>query len=129
MFIACMLLGLGSSCAGTSNVRGEKSVLAAELMAIFPGFFVKVSIEGEVLKDAVIVQEKAVGTDLGGKYLYVLGDGNVVEQRPVDLGESQPDGTITVLNGLDAGETYIVEGLLKARPGMPVTPTTSTGSE
>ena len=76
-----------------------------------------------------MVVEKAVGTDLSGKYLYVVGDGNIVEQRAVELGQPQDDGTIPVLSGLEAGETYILEGLLKARPGMPVNPTTGSGGE
>ncbi|TDI30626.1 MAG: efflux RND transporter periplasmic adaptor subunit [Acidobacteria bacterium] len=96
---------------------------------VFPGFFVNITIEGELLEDAVIVEEKAVGTDLSGKYLYVVGDGNIVEQRAVELGQPQDDGTIPVLSGLEAGETYILEGLLKARPGMPVTPSTGSGGE
>ncbi len=82
-----------------------------------------------MLKDAVIVAEKAIGTDLSGKYVYVVGDGNMVEQRSVELGQPQDDGTIPVLSGLEAGETYILEGLLKARPGMPVTPSTNAGGE
>jgi RND family efflux transporter MFP subunit len=96
---------------------------------IFPGFFVNVTMKGDMLEDAVIVEEKAIGTDLSGKYLYVVGDGNMVEQRPVELGQPQDDGTIPVLKGLAAGETYILEGLLKARPGMPVTPATGSGGE
>jgi RND family efflux transporter MFP subunit len=96
---------------------------------IFPGFFVNVTIEGDMLEDVVMVEEKAIGTDLSGKYLYVVGDGNIVEQRAVELGQPQDDGTIPVLSGLEAGETYILEGLLKARPGMPVTPSTDSGAE
>ncbi|MCZ6649446.1 MAG: efflux RND transporter periplasmic adaptor subunit [Acidobacteria bacterium] len=96
---------------------------------IFPGFFVNVTIQGDLLEDAVIIAEKAVGTDLSGKFLYVVGDDNMVEQRAVELGQPQDDGTIPVLSGLAAGETYILAGLLKARPGMPVTPSTGSGGE
>lgn len=91
---------------------------------IFPEFFVSVQIEGEVLDDAIVVEERAVGTDLGGKYLYVVGEGDVVEHRYVELGPEGEDGTIVVLEGLDSGERYVVEGLLRARPGLPVTPKT-----
>ena len=44
---------------------------------IFPGFFVSVRIAGEILKDALVVEERAIGTDLGGKFIYVVGDDNV----------------------------------------------------
>jgi RND family efflux transporter MFP subunit len=96
---------------------------------IFPGFFVGVRIAGEVLKDAVVVEERAIGTDLGGKYLYVVGEGNVVEQRYVEIGPENEDGTIVILEGIKPNERYVVEGLLRARPGLPVTPgTTATGA-
>ena len=92
---------------------------------IFPGFFVAVQILGEELEDAIVIEERAVGTDLGGKYLYVVGEDDVVEQRYVELGPEGEDGTIAVLEGLNEGERYIVEGLLRARPGLPVTPKTA----
>ena len=92
---------------------------------IFPGFFVAVRIAGEELKDAVVIEERAVGTDLGGKYVYVVGEDNIVEQRYVELGPEGEDGTIVVLEGVEQGEKYVVEGLLRARPGLPVTPKTS----
>ena len=95
---------------------------------IFPGFFVGVRIAGEILKDALVVEDRAIGTDLGGKYIYVVGDDNVVEQRYVELGPEEK-GTVVVLEGIEQGEQYVVEGLLRARPGMPVTPKTQTGGE
>ena len=77
---------------------------------------------GEIA-DAVLVREDAIGTDLGGKYVLVVGDDNVVELRHIELGPLQEDGTRVVLSGLEAAERYIVNGLQRARPGLPVTPT------
>jgi RND family efflux transporter MFP subunit len=108
---------------GTITIRG---VFPNSDGRLFPGFFVAVQIEGETLDEAVVVEERAVGTDLGGKYLYVVGDDNLVEQRYVELGPEE-EGNVVVLEGLDQGERYIVEGLLRARPGLPVTPTSSGG--
>lgn len=93
---------------------------------IFPGFFVGVRIAGEILKDAIVVEERAIGTDLGGKYLYVVGEDNVVEQRYVELGPENLDGTMVILEGIEPNVRYIVEGLLRARPGLPVTPKTKS---
>ena len=107
---------------GTIMVRG---IFPNPNAKIFPGFFVNVLIEGTVLEDAIVIRESAVGTDLGGKYLYLVGDDNVVEQRYVTLGPAQSDGTIVVTEGLEGGERFIVEGLLRARPGLPVTPKTA----
>ncbi len=93
---------------------------------IFPGFFVGVRIAGEILKDAIVVEERAIGTDLGGKYLYVVGEDNVVEQRYVELGPEEK-GAIVVLEGIKQGERYVLDGLLRARPGLPVNPKTQAG--
>jgi RND family efflux transporter MFP subunit len=104
---------------GTIQVR---AVLANEEMRLFPGLFVRVRIPMQVLEDAVLIREEALGTDLGGRYVYIVGDDNLVEVRYVQLGVVEPDGMVPILEGLDGSETYIVEGLLRARPGMPVTP-------
>jgi RND family efflux transporter MFP subunit len=109
------------SATGTIQVR---AVLPNERMSLFPGLFVRVRIPLGLLEDAVLIREEALGTDLGGRYVYVVGEGNVVEQKYVELGPVEPDGMVPILEGLDGSETYIVEGLLRARPGMPVNPDT-----
>jgi len=63
-----------------------------------------------------------LGTDLGGRYLLIVGEDNVVERRYIEPGPLQADKARVILGGLDAGEHYITEGLQRARPGMPVTP-------
>ena len=52
----------------------------------------------------------------------IVGDDNVVERRYIEPGPLQPDKTRVILSGLEPGERYIIEGLQRARPGMPVTP-------
>ena len=94
---------------------------------IFPGFFVHVQLPGEELPNAVLVQETALGTDLGGRYVMVVGDGNLVERRYIEPGPLQKDNTRVILSGLEPGERYISEGLQRARPGMPVTPKEAAG--
>lgn len=109
------------SATGTIQVR---AVLPNAEMRLFPGLFVRVRIPIQLLEDAVLIREEALGTDLGGRYVYVVGEGNVVERRYVQLGVVEPDGMVPILEGLEGSESYIVEGLLRARPGMPVTPDT-----
>ena len=106
---------------GTIQLR---AVLTNEKQNLFPGLFVRVRIPIGVLEDAVLIREEALGTDLGGRYVYVVGEGYVVEQRYVELGPVEPDGMVPIIEGLDGTETYIVEGMLRARPGMPVAPDT-----
>ena len=91
----------------------------------FPGLFVRVRVPGAEIPGAVVIPETALGTDLGGKYVYVVGGDNIVEQRYVELGLTQDDGTVHVRSGLEGDETVIVNGIMFARPGLPVTPLTA----
>ncbi len=104
---------------GTIRIRGVFDNADAK---IFPGFFVRVRLPGEILEGALLVEESALGTDLGGRYLMIVGDDNVVERRYIETGPLQADKTRVILEGLEAGERYITVGLQRARPGMPVTP-------
>jgi RND family efflux transporter MFP subunit len=91
---------------------------------LFPGLFVRLRVLGRIRPNAILVEEPAIGTDLGGKYVLVVGDDDVVEQRYVTLGPRQDDGTYVVESGLEGSERYIVNGMLRARPGFPVAPQT-----
>jgi len=104
---------------GTIEVR---AVFANPDYIVLPGLFVRARVYASQEADALLVDERAIGTDLAGKYVLVLDDENVVEQRFVTLGPLQDDGMIVVEEGLDGTEQYIVNGMLRARPGFPVTP-------
>ena len=104
---------------GTIRVRGVFPNADAK---IFPGFFVRVRLPGDLLEGALLVDESALGTDLGGRYLMIVGEDNVVERRYIEPGPLQKDKSRVILSGLEPGERYIIDGLQRARPGMPVTP-------
>ncbi len=106
---------------GTIQIR---AVLPNDDLVLFPGLFVRVRVPARVVRDAILVDERAIGTDLGGKYLYVLGDSSVVDQRYITIGYTTDDGMALITQGLDGTETYIVNGMLRARPGFPVAPMT-----
>ena len=105
---------------GTLQVRGRFPNPTGKL---FPGLFARLRVPGPVQQDALLVEERAIGTDLGGKYVLVVGEGDVVELRHVELGVLE-DGLRVVTAGLRAGERYVTNGLQRARPGLPVTPVT-----
>ncbi len=103
---------------GTIELRG---VYENADMMILPGMFARVKMPAGIKRDAVLVQERALNSDIGGKYLLLVGEKNVVERRPVEIGPL--DGTMRVIeSGLGPDEVYIVEGLQFAFPGMPVQP-------
>ena len=106
---------------GTIELRAR---LENENLMFFPGLFVRIKVTGEEVPDAVLVPETALGSDLGGKYVLVVGENNIAEQKYLTLGQAQDGGLIHVREGLTGDETIIVNGLMFARPGLPVTPLT-----
>jgi RND family efflux transporter MFP subunit len=86
---------------------------------LVPGFFVRLRVPTKVSPGALLVNERAIGTDMNGKYVLVVAKENLVELRRVELGPM--DGSMRVItSGLSAEDQVIVEGVQRARPGMPV---------
>ncbi len=106
---------------GTIQIRGRFPNPGGKL---FPGLFARLRVPGPVRADALLVAERAIGTDLGGKYVLVVGEDDVVELRHVELGALQGDLRV-VTAGLRPDERYVANGVQRARPGLPVTPVTS----
>ncbi len=87
-----------------------------------PGMFVRVRIPLGEPRKALLVNDRAVGTDQGLKFLYVVGaDGKVVYRR-VTLGSLQDDGLRVIDDGLKPDEWVVVSGLQQIRPRMEVSP-------
>ena len=106
------------SATGTINVR---AIVPNPDKTILPGMFVRINAPNGTNDNALLVEEKSLGTDFNGKYLLIVGKNNIVEQRPVVTG-NLIDGMRVIKEGLNDGEAYIVSGLQFARPGMAVTP-------
>lgn len=102
---------------GTIRVR---AIFQNENNFLLPGMFVRMRfIMGD--RHSIVVPEKALGQDQGGFYVFVVGADNVVEQRRVVIGHT--DGADRVIEeGLTEADQIIVNGLAKARAGLPVTP-------
>ena len=88
---------------------------------IVPGLFARIRIPSAGEQPALLVDEAAIGTDQAQKFVLALGKDNLVEYRKVKLGP-EIDGKRIVRDGLQPGEKIIVNGIQRARPGMPVTP-------
>ena len=86
-----------------------------------PGLFARVKLIGNDHYHAVLVNDSAIGTDQTMRYVLLVGPDNKVEYRPVDLGP-MVDGLRVVRSGLKPGDTIVVNGLLRVRPGMQVNP-------
>ena len=86
-----------------------------------PGLFARVRLVSQTAQDVALVPERALGTDLGKRYVLVLGAGDKVQYRAVTLGRAVGDQRI-VLTGLKPGETIVTAGLQKVKPGDAVKP-------
>jgi RND family efflux transporter MFP subunit len=87
---------------------------------ILPGLYARVRVPLE-RKESLLVPEVAVGHDQQGAYVFVVNEKNVVERRTVKTGPAV-DALRAIDDGLAGKEWVIVNGLLRAGPGRPVTP-------
>lgn len=87
-----------------------------------PGLFARIKLVGGEDRETVLIDDRAVGTDLGKKYVLVLKPDDTLERRFVELGAAL-DGLRVVKQGLVAGDVIVVNGLQHARPGGAVKPT------
>ncbi len=85
------------------------------------GQFVTVMLEGVQPVSQIAIPRTAVLSDQQGSYVWVVGDGNKAEQRRLQLGQSTPD-TAVISAGLKEGETVVVDGVQRVRPGAVVNP-------
>ena len=84
-----------------------------------PGQFVRVHLSGAIRPDAIAIPQRAVLEGPNTKLVMTVNSQGMVEPRPVQVGDwSGPDWVITA--GLKPGDTVIVDGVVKARPGSPV---------
>ncbi|NUM54618.1 MAG: efflux RND transporter periplasmic adaptor subunit [Candidatus Hydrogenedentes bacterium] len=86
-----------------------------------PGQFIKGHIKGWARPNSITVPQRAVNQSPQGSFVYIVGDDNIAQPRPVELGHWTGADWI-VLSGLSGGERVIVEGLTKVRPGSEVKP-------
>ena len=103
---------------GTVRVRAVFDNVDGALMA---GQFARIRMGQPRSQQALLINERAVGTDQSKKFVLVVGEGNKVEYREVQLG-APVDGLRMVTSGLKVGERIVVNGLQRVRPGAVVAP-------
>lgn len=88
---------------------------------LIPGQFAKLRMGQARTAPALLVNERAVGTDQDKRYVIVVGAGNQAEWRPVTLG-ANVNGLRVVTSGLKGGERIVVGGVQRVRPGSVLAP-------
>ncbi len=102
----------------SGTIRG-RAVFANADGLFTPGMFGRIRVPGSPPYSALLIPDQAVGTEQSRKFVLVVDDGGVARQKYVTLG--QLDGGLRVVkDGLAAGDRVIINGLMRARPGMKV---------
>ena len=110
---------------GTLEAR---ALLPNENCTLFSGVFVRVRLIGKPIPDQILVEERAIATDLAGKYVLSLDEKNVVQRKYIEIG--QLEGRMRVVkSGLEGDERYVAVGVLRARPGLAAEPVEAPASE
>jgi multidrug efflux system membrane fusion protein len=104
--------------AATGTIRG-RAVFANPDHALTPGLFVRLRVPGSGTYKGVLIQDRAVGTDLDKRFVLAVNRDGTVQYRAVVLGPIV-DGLRLVRDGLRPGDRVIVNGLQRARPGTKV---------
>lgn len=103
---------------GTIRVRAS---FDNEDNSLLPGLFARLRTAGSGAYEGILIDDKAVGTDLNNKFVLVVGADGLVEYRSVTLGE-KVQGLRIVTQGLMAEDKIVVNGMQRVRPKMQIDP-------
>jgi multidrug efflux system membrane fusion protein len=103
---------------GTVRVRAVFDNKDGSLIA---GQYVKLRMGRVKAEPAILVSERAIGTDQDKRFVFVVGADNKAVWRQVTLGGTS-DGQRIVTSGLEPGERIVVNGLQRVRPGALLAP-------
>ncbi|MFJ9534686.1 efflux RND transporter periplasmic adaptor subunit [Herbaspirillum sp. NPDC101396] len=103
---------------GTIRVRAVFDNADGQLL---PGLYARIRLGGGAPRDALLIDEKALGTDQDKRFVLVLDKDNHATYREVRVGANQ-DGLRVIESGLKSGERIVVNGLQRVRPGDTVAP-------
>ena len=111
---------------GTLLVRG---ILRNPDRTLLPGMFVNIRLPmGKTVQGALLVPDRALQADQGGRYLLIVDQDDVIRQRYVQTGELV--GTLRVItSGLKPDDRIVVGELWRATPGLKVVPQLTTTSD
>ena len=88
---------------------------------LLPGLFTRLRMPVEKRENALLVTERAIGSDQSGRYLLTVNSENMVEKKPIRMGRLE-NGLRVIEEGLQPGDRVVVNGLQRARPGAKVDP-------
>ena len=96
-----------------------RAVMSNPQAALLPGQFVRARVDGVALAQAIAIPRKALMANGQQHFVWTVDGEQKVSMRPVAIGRNLGND-ILIESGLNDGERYIVEGVLKVQPGMQV---------
>jgi len=105
---------------GTGTIR-TRGIFDNPDRLLTPGLFVRVRLPYGRPHEALMVSERAIGSNQKQKFLMVVNRDNVAESRPIQIGALR-DGLRVVESGISADDLVVVNGLMRVRPGTRVAP-------
>ncbi len=109
---------------GTITLRAViKNIFKNDKTPLFlHGMFCRVLLPISNPKNTILVADRAIGTDQGLKFVYVMDKDNKLEYRRVSVGELQPDNLRAIESGLNSDDKVVVSGIHLVRPGTIIKP-------
>ena len=86
-----------------------------------PGLYARIRLQSGQPQPRLLIDDRAVGTDLGNQFVYVVDAKHKVEYRKVSTG-ALFHGLRVIDSGLAPGDVVVVNGLQRVRPGAEVNP-------
>src|ERR1700761_2551291 len=109
----------------TGTIRA-RAVLENKQNLFTPGMFARVQLLGSGEYDAILIEDRAVGTDQSQNFVLVLGADNKLEYRAITAGRILDGGLRIVRKGLKPDDVIVISGLQRVRPGIQVKPSMAT---
>lgn len=108
------------SSTGSLLMRGEfKNEMTGTGPMLAPGMYAQIRMPLHLIKDAILIPEQAIGIDQGGRFVFVVNDKNIAEQRAVQVGMLE-SGMRLITGNLKADEWVVTNGTQRVRPGVPL---------
>lgn len=102
----------------TGTVRA-RAIMPNPDSELRPGQFVRVSVEGVTRLDSIVIPQSTVMQGAQGRFVYAVDAANTASIRPITIGREVDEGWI-VEKGLKPGDRIVTEGVIKVKPGAPV---------
>ncbi len=104
----------------SGTIRG-RAVVANPNFVLTPGMFGHLRLLGSGAYTGLLIPDSAIMTPQSDQIAYIVGPGNKVEQRKIQIGPLV-DGLRAVRAGLTANDEVVVDGVQRAKVGVEVTP-------